>query len=265
MEKHENDFMQRLQRLRLQGYGVHRLEQLKGIDEELLRIELDHFEKGIERLKAVEEELSSQSITILASMDTKVHTFYAYIKAKLRNPDEAVYAEAALRALRKYIAENHYQAMVQECFSSLRSELTRRVDTNDKPVEDIFVVYKDGRLLYHQSMKGDKGLDPDILSGMITAVQDFVKHCLQYAEGSFKRLEYGKVKMVVERGEHIYVALMHSQNEDAATLRSLKTLVRRIEDKYETQLEFWDGDMDRFKGLPKVVKKTFCLVKKDDE
>ncbi|MEW5760850.1 MAG: putative Ig domain-containing protein, partial [Candidatus Thermoplasmatota archaeon] len=122
-------------------------------------------------------------------------------------------------------------------------------------VEDIFVVYNDGRLIFHESRRLKPELDSDTISSMLTAIQNFVKDAFVGGEeaklGSF---EYGKNKVVMEYGEYTILAIVISGLESSELRRKMRNAVIEIELKYSDVIRKWNGDLGKFDGISKLIE-----------
>ncbi len=118
-------------------------------------------------------------------------------------------------------------------------------------IDDAFLIYKDGRLISHQkSARGLRSeLDGDIISGMLTAVQQFVNDSLdETGAEKMRKLEFGDRELFMERAENIYIAVIYSGSMNRKLDSQITELARGIEEEFPA-LAQWNG---RMKGLEKV-------------
>ena len=87
-------------------------------------------------------------------------------------------------------------------YRSRKEELDENVTIiESKPVakykvEELYLIYKDGRLLRNVSAVEVK-TDTDIMSGMLTAINDFVQDSFQ-TEGDLGSIDYGNNKIILQ-------------------------------------------------------------------
>jgi hypothetical protein len=133
---------------------------------------------------------------------------------------------------------------------------------NRHSVEEVFLVDNAGVLLVHLSQWESKAIDAKLVSGMLTAVQEFVKDSFRGANGeqniamdngALGKLEYGDFKIVIERGAYSFLAAVISGNDNKRLRRKMKNAVDEFESRYSSVLADWDGDMARFDGAEKIV------------
>jgi OOP family OmpA-OmpF porin len=121
-------------------------------------------------------------------------------------------------------------------------------------VEEVFTVYKDGRLIKHVSSKDGEHPDDDIFTGMMTAAQEFIKDSFATRDSSdLKKIELGKKRIFFERGEHIYVALVYTGDADKKMKENINTTIDQIESKYKHVLTKWKGDIGRLRGIEEII------------
>jgi hypothetical protein len=121
-------------------------------------------------------------------------------------------------------------------------------------IEEVFLIYKDGRLIAHNSRRLKPDMDKDILTGMLTAVQSFVKDSFAGEEkGILNELKYGNLKILIENGPRANLAVVIAGNEPASLRNNMKLLLKSVHDRYMGILDDWDGETGRLKDLKKQV------------
>jgi len=118
-------------------------------------------------------------------------------------------------------------------------------------IEGLNLVYNDGRLITSLSSK-DSIMDSEIMSSMLTAINDFVQDSFQ-AQGFLGSIDYGDSKIVLEKGQHI-ILTASVYGEITRDLRSrMASLIKDIEDEYGGILEGWSGDLNQFDEVGEVL------------
>lgn len=134
---------------------------------------------------------------------------------------------------------------------------------------EIFAVNDGGMLLATALPEDEEEIDGDILAGMLSAVQNFVKDSFggsSSSEEGLGRLEYGDMKILIEHGEGIYVAAVIKGEEHPDMKRSLKRTVRDIEREDSALVEEWSGGMDEMESIQRkisLLSKTKYLVRRE--
>jgi hypothetical protein len=127
-------------------------------------------------------------------------------------------------------------------------------------IEDVFVIYGDGRLISHRTRRLTPDMDSDIVGGMLTAIQQFVKDSFSKEEdGALASMEYGSNKILLVHGENIILAMVIQGVEDPNLRKRMKKVAADIELKFAKELESWTGRTDKLKGINKLLKPLIVL------
>jgi|GEM_PF-4553481 len=122
-------------------------------------------------------------------------------------------------------------------------------------IDDVFLLYRDGILIKHETRRLKPDIDTDILSGMLTAVQQFVKDSFRTEEGELDELTFGGIHILIGRGKWLILAAMVTGDDTSTMSAQIKRCVVDMEDHHWDQLEDWDGDMVLAKVLAPYIKK----------
>jgi hypothetical protein len=110
-------------------------------------------------------------------------------------------------------------------------------------IEEVFLIYKDGRLIAHNTRRLKADVDKDILTGMLTAVQNFVAESFQKDEaGVLDEMHYGNLNILIENGPHANMAVVVHGEEPRDMRNKIKAILAEIHDTYGPYLAEWDGD-----------------------
>lgn len=126
-------------------------------------------------------------------------------------------------------------------------------------VERVFLVHRPtGLLLAHVGAAAAQ--DTDLLSGMLTAIQDFVKDSFTGDESSqLDELQAGEHRIVVEQGPHAFVAAVVRGIAPAASLRELlRKVLSTLHGEFASDLAAFDGDNAAFSAL--LPHLEACLI-----
>ena len=122
-------------------------------------------------------------------------------------------------------------------------------------IEDAFLIYKDGRLVDHHTIRLRPEMDRDILGGMLVAIQNFVEDSLMSSTaGSLNELRYGNTKIMIQRGAFLTMALVITGTESKDLWQRMQRMILEIEAKYTKVLSRWDGDQDKLWGVRKMFE-----------
>ncbi len=122
-------------------------------------------------------------------------------------------------------------------------------------VDDLFLIHDSGILITHTAREMREERDEDILAGMFTAVQNFVKDAFaDDEEESLKRMEYGNKKVLIQKGDNITLAVFFTGDEPKWALESMENFVKDVEERYEGDIEDWSGDRDDLPGVEDMLE-----------
>ncbi|MDD1773010.1 MAG: PKD domain-containing protein, partial [Methanomassiliicoccales archaeon] len=125
-------------------------------------------------------------------------------------------------------------------------------------VDEAFIIYEDGRLIAHQTRHLKPGMDNDVLSSMLIAIQDFVKDSFKDERTTaLKRLDFGEKKILVEKGERVYLAaVLHGKHAGKIPQRMLQ-VIEEIQRDFGPVFAQWDGNLENVRGVKDETQSLF--------
>ena len=124
-------------------------------------------------------------------------------------------------------------------------------------ISEIFLIHESsGLLLSHMSSSQEElSSDGDLISGMLTAIKDFVSESFKKNGGSqnLYEIQYGDSKIVLERGLYSYLAVVISGQEPNDFHKDLNELNTDIYSDYQKTLREYDGQSFEKSGLEKLL------------
>ena len=135
-------------------------------------------------------------------------------------------------------------------------------------IDEIFLIYKDGRMITHVARRDSK-IDDQIFSGMLIAIQSFVKDSFQSEEG-LTSFEFGSRKIILEKGEHLFLVVALTGSEPTILRPQMNELAIKIENLYTGVIEDWDGSNTSFKDVEQTLVSLYGIkdglkIKKEKE
>ena len=118
-------------------------------------------------------------------------------------------------------------------------------------VEELYYIYKDGRLIRNISAVEVK-TDSEIMSGMLTAINDFVQDSFN-TEGDLGDIGYGNNKIILQRGNNSYLAAVIYGEVDNYFKGKMINAVRAIEKGNPSMLS-WNGDSQSIGNIKPNLK-----------
>ncbi len=122
-------------------------------------------------------------------------------------------------------------------------------------VEQIFLIHAEtGLLLSHVSAPELKLPDADLISGMLTAIQDFVRDSFRPAEGgTLRTFSVGDHTVHVEAGPAAVIAAVVRGEAPEGLLRRLQYAIESIHLEFATPLAEFSGDASPFEPARPVL------------
>ena len=132
-------------------------------------------------------------------------------------------------------------------------------------VEQVFLIHKEtGLLLQHVVAGGAGGADADMVSGMLTAIQDFVHDSFQSPEGEqLETLEVGDLTVWVEQGPLAILAGVIRGTAPQDLRPVFQTTLERIHLEFHDRLVNFSGDATEFDPARPLLED--CLQSQVDE
>ena len=115
-------------------------------------------------------------------------------------------------------------------------------------VEQVFLIHKEtGLLLQHLSFDPSLDADADVVSSMLTAVQDFIRDSFSGStDQGIENLRMGDVEVILESGPDVVLAVVCRGNTPRAFNEKLQTTVEQIQQLYGQAFQTFDGDTEPF-------------------
>jgi hypothetical protein len=118
-------------------------------------------------------------------------------------------------------------------------------------LQHIMIIYKStGTSLFFKSF-GTEALDPDLISGFLSAVQSFGKELKSVK--TLNELTYGDKMLLFSDGEFVRTTLVLSKPASPYMKRKLAEFVGRFEGQYQKRLQNWKGQLNIFKEAGDLV------------
>ncbi|MHA2393665.1 MAG: hypothetical protein ACXAEX_17140, partial [Promethearchaeota archaeon] len=118
-------------------------------------------------------------------------------------------------------------------------------------LEHILVLYKGtGTCIYFKSFGSDE-IDPELISGFISAICSFGKDLVCQEE--LNEITYGDKMLLLSDGEYIRVALVLSKKASIILRRNLMDFINDFEKEFSIELPGWRGQLNIFRDVGKLI------------
>ena len=92
----------------------------------------------------------------------------------------------------------------------------------------------------------------EIKKRKLTALRNFIEESFDPGEGSFRSMDYGSLKILIEHKSRIYVAVVVAGREPTRMRGTMKAALDAVWDAYKDALEKWNGI--RIKGIDGLMR-----------
>lgn len=127
-------------------------------------------------------------------------------------------------------------------------------------VDEVFVMTPSGILLKHYTRRLRPDQDEDILAGMLTAVQNFVKESFDTAGGRLSEIRFENYDIIISYSDNLVLAAVLSTKNPEKLRQKLKDAASEIEDTYGPKLKEWKGDMSELRPIDVVMRKLLGRI-----
>lgn len=122
-------------------------------------------------------------------------------------------------------------------------------------IRDLMIIHNDGFLIGRAAQKKEGEIDEDILSGMLTAVLNFVEDSMAKTQDGLKSFGFEHYKVLVKRAGMTYIAVVYEGDAPDNVEERLEALLAKVEKIYRKRIENWTGDMDTdFAGIEVLLQ-----------
>jgi hypothetical protein len=123
-------------------------------------------------------------------------------------------------------------------------------------IEELFLIqHESGLLLAHLSHENEDNGDSDLISGMLTAIRDFAHDSFGdgSADGSLDEVQYGDERIVIQSGQHVYLAVVTTGVEPEWFRAQLRSFVSELHIQHAPALRDYSGDPATLPDLPPML------------
>ena len=125
-------------------------------------------------------------------------------------------------------------------------------------IDEIFLMTPDGRLLKHYTRRLKPDQDDDILAGMLTAVQNFIKESFEEAGGKLKEIRFENYDIFISHSQNVVIAAVISTKKPEKLRAQMKLVTDDIEQHFGHKLRNWAGDKADLVGVDTIMKKLLA-------
>ncbi len=127
-------------------------------------------------------------------------------------------------------------------------------------VEQIFLIHAETGILLNQAIiASEQARDGDIISGMLTAIQDFVRDSFKVDKSeTLNNFQVGELSVLIEQDEAVFIAAVVRGIVPAELDDNLQRTVSLLQMRFRQELKSFTGDTDLFEDAEGALKT--CLT-----
>jgi regulation of enolase protein 1 (concanavalin A-like superfamily) len=132
------------------------------------------------------------------------------------------------------------------------------VSRRKKPfeVQDMMLIHNDGFLITRLAHHAEGEIDQDVMSGMLTAVLNFVEDSMGTSADSLKTFGFKEYQVLVSRGQKVFAAVVFKGDLPGDIDKPMKEFIDTVERIYKKNLAHWTGDIETdFAGVEVLINR----------
>jgi len=122
-------------------------------------------------------------------------------------------------------------------------------------VDEVFLMTHTGLLLKHYTRRLRPDQDTDIMAGMLTAVQNFIKESFDEAGGKLNEIRFEHYDILISHGKNVVIAAIISTEKPERLRDQLKNATDDIETQLGERIKAWSGDRKELGDVDTIMKK----------
>jgi len=122
-------------------------------------------------------------------------------------------------------------------------------------IDEVFLMTPTGLLLKHYTRRLRPDQDEDILAGMLTAVQNFIKESFDEAGGKLNEIRFENYDVLISHGKNVVVAAIITTKKPERLRNQLRNVTDDIELRFGETLKNWRGDRKELGDVDAAMKR----------
>jgi len=125
-------------------------------------------------------------------------------------------------------------------------------------IEQVFFIHREtGILMQHLHQEDNEtNTDADAVSGMLTAIQDFIRDSFSTGDEELNSVEIGKYTVWLERGPYAVLACVIRGSAPMEFRTQMREVQEILHQRYSSILEEFEGDSDETEPCLPILQKT---------
>ena len=122
-------------------------------------------------------------------------------------------------------------------------------------VDEVFLMTPTGMLLKHYTRRLRPDQDQDIMAGMLTAVQNFVRDSFDEAGGKLNEIKFENYDILISHSKNVVIAAIISTKKPERLRLQLKVATDDLEKQFGERISHWSGDKKELGDVDLIMKK----------
>jgi len=122
-------------------------------------------------------------------------------------------------------------------------------------IDEVFLMTPTGMLLKHYTRRLRPDQDEDILAGMLTAVQNFVRESFDEAGGRLNEIRFEHYDILISHRKNVVVAAIISTKKPEKLRNQLNNVTDDIELRFGEAIKNWSGDKKELGDVDIAMKR----------
>ncbi|MBU0684419.1 MAG: hypothetical protein ABIE25_03030 [Thermoplasmatota archaeon] len=122
-------------------------------------------------------------------------------------------------------------------------------------VDEVFLMTPTGMLLKHYTRRLRPDQDQDIMAGMLTAVQNFVRESFDEAGGKLNEIKFENYDILISHSKNVVIAAIISTKKPERLRLQLKIATDDLEKEFGEKISHWSGDKKELGDVDLIMKK----------
>jgi len=127
--------------------------------------------------------------------------------------------------------------------------------TSPTVIDEVFLMTPTGMLLKHYTRRLRPDQDEDILAGMLTAVQNFVRESFDEAGGRLNEIRFEHYDILISHRKNVVVAAIISTKKPEKLRNQLNNVTDDIELRFGEAIKNWSGDKKELGDVDAAMKR----------
>jgi len=122
-------------------------------------------------------------------------------------------------------------------------------------IRDMMLIHNDGFLMARHAAVHKGEVDEQILSGMLTAVLNFVEDSMDTTHDQLKTFGFRDMKVIVKRGHNVYAAIVYEGDIPDDIEDDVASFLGKVERVYKKTIADWTGDLETdYAGMGMLIR-----------